>query len=129
MPSPFATWNPERDIWEINQGDLFSGRLGAFSGTWPRSGMTLNGCAFERPMSELAIDASESSLPHTPRDSGGAASEDMTLLPTPMAQQSGNSPQDHLAKKPGRTRVTDLGIMVANDLLRSGGRLPAQKPR
>lgn len=45
------------------------------------------------------------------------------LLPTPVAQPSGNTPEDHLRKKPGRRRVTDLSIMAENDLIRSGGRL------
>lgn len=45
------------------------------------------------------------------------------LLPTPMAQLSGNSPEDHLRKKPGRTQVTDLAVLVENDLMKTGGRL------
>lgn len=44
------------------------------------------------------------------------------LLPTPVAQPSGNSPADHLRKKPGRQIVTDLAIIVENDLILSGGR-------
>ena len=46
----------------------------------------------------------------------------MSLLPTPVAQPSGNSPEDHLRKKPGRQIVTDLAIIVENDLILSGGR-------
>lgn len=45
------------------------------------------------------------------------------LLPTPVAQPSGNSPEDHLRKKPGRTQVTDLAVMAENDLIHTGGRL------
>ena len=45
------------------------------------------------------------------------------LLPTPCAQQSGNTPENHLAKKPGRKVVTDLAILVENGLLESGGAL------
>lgn len=45
------------------------------------------------------------------------------LLPTPTAAQSGNTPENHLRKKPGRTRVTDLGIMAEHDLIRTGGRV------
>lgn len=47
----------------------------------------------------------------------------VTLLPTPVAQPSGNTPENHLRKKPGRQVVTDLAILVENDLLRTGGRL------
>ena len=49
-----------------------------------------------------------------------------TLLPTPTAQASGNSPEDHLRKKPGRSVVTDLAILTENDLLSSGGRMGRQ---
>lgn len=44
-------------------------------------------------------------------------------LPTPVAQPSGNTPDDHLRKKPGRKVVTDLAVLVENDLLRTGGKL------
>lgn len=46
------------------------------------------------------------------------------LLPTPVAQPSGNSPEEHLRKKPGRTVVTDLAILMENGLLPTGGRIP-----
>lgn len=45
------------------------------------------------------------------------------LLPTPVAQPSGNSPEEHLRKKPGREVVTDLAILAENGLIESGGRL------
>lgn len=41
-----------------------------------------------------------------------------------IAQPSGNSPTEHLRKKPGRDRVTDLAIIVENNLLPTGGLLP-----
>lgn len=47
----------------------------------------------------------------------------VTLLPTPVAQPSGNTPQDRLRKKPGREVVTDLAIIAENGLIESGGRL------
>lgn len=50
-------------------------------------------------------------------------SGDLTLLPTPVAQPSGNSPSEHLRKKPGREVVTDLAIIAENGLIGSGGRL------
>lgn len=49
--------------------------------------------------------------------------EALTLLPTPVAQPSGNTPENHLRKKPGRSVVTDLAILVENDLMKTGGRL------
>ena len=45
------------------------------------------------------------------------------LLPTPCAQQSGNTPKNHLANKPGRKVVTDLAILVENGLIETGGEL------
>lgn len=36
----------------------------------------------------------------------------MTLLPTPNAHPSGSTPEQHLARKPGRTQVTELSIVV-----------------
>ena len=49
------------------------------------------------------------------------------LLPTPVSQPSGNSPEEHLRKKPGRHVVTDLSIIAENGLFESGGR-PAPTP-
>ena len=43
------------------------------------------------------------------------------LLPTPVAQASGNSAEAHLRKKPGRTQVTDLGIIAREGLFTTGG--------
>ncbi|MEN0022016.1 MAG: DNA cytosine methyltransferase [Microbacterium sp.] len=48
---------------------------------------------------------------------------EFTLLPTPVAQPSGNTPEDHLRKKPGREVVTDLAIIAENGLIEFGGRL------
>lgn len=55
---------------------------------------------------------------------GPSLTQAVQLLPTPVAQPSGNSPAEHLRKKPGRERVTDLAIIVENDLLPTGGLLP-----
>ena len=55
---------------------------------------------------------------------GHSLTQAVQLLPTPVAQPSGNSPSEHLHKKPGRERVTDLAILVENDLLPTGGLLP-----
>ena len=55
----------------------------------------------------------------------GVAKE-LTLLPTPVAQHSGNTPENHLRKKPGREVVTDLAIITENNLLLTGGRTNPQ---
>ena len=100
-----ATWNPDKDYWETPQTDIF-GHSVAYSETLPKSGMTRNGQLFELATSGERTTAPESSL-----------------LPTPVAQPSGNSPEEHLRKKPGRKQVTDLSIIVENGLLETGGRL------
>lgn len=58
-----------------------------------------------------------------PRDDRASEAAGLTLLPTPVAQPSGNTPEDHLRKKPGREVVTDLAILAENGLIESGGRL------
>ena len=55
---------------------------------------------------------------------GHSLTQAVQLLPTPVAQPSGNTPGEHLRKKPGRERVTDLSIIVENGLLPTGGLLP-----
>lgn len=55
---------------------------------------------------------------------GHSLTQAVQLLPTPVAQPSGNTPSEHLRKKPGRERVTDLSILVENNLLPTGGLLP-----
>lgn len=56
------------------------------------------------------------------------AAKENQLLPTPVAQPSGNTPEDHLRKKPGRQVVTDLAVLTENGLLETGGRFKARGP-
>lgn len=194
MQQPLAKWNPARDVWEqaAGQESMFCGHLDVFSETFPTSGMTVNGVAYQLPPWEHRTHgtASSSSLPdemfrtplaqegekasfgvsaqarigqgrqpwltnqiadlallRTPTASevgGGMMHPDRCkaenktlrlasqmvelanpgqLLPTPVAQPSGNTPEDHLRKKPGRKVVTDLSILVENNLLETGGKL------
>ena len=58
-----------------------------------------------------------------PDYSSSRKDDGVALLPTPCAQQSGNTPENHLRKKPGRAVVTDLAILVENGLLETGGAL------
>ena len=68
-----ATWNSDRDLWETDQTSLFE-PLAVFSETWPTSGMTRNGTAYELPTSERhTADTESSSLLPTPAASQGAA--------------------------------------------------------
>ena len=101
MPQHIATWNPQTQLWETGQIDLFSEQSEPYSETFPTSGMTRNGQLF--PL--------QASGHHT------AGSEFLLLLPSPVAQQSGSSPEEHLRRKPGRTQVTDLAIIVEHGLM------------
>lgn len=111
MQRAIATWNAAEQIWETEATDLFSEKQVPYSAAWPTSGMTRNGQLTPLPTAS-----------HRAMDESG-----LLLLPTPVAQHSGNPPEVHLRKKPGRSRVTDLAIVVENGLLATGGLLP-QKP-
>lgn len=67
--------------------DLFSGLSGVYSETWPVSGMTRSGQAFELPtLVPPTSDTGCSSLP-TPRATRGGSSTEMErLLVTPNEQ-------------------------------------------
>ena len=105
---PTAIWNPAKDYWETTEVDIF-GHSAAYSATLPKSGSMRNGRLYERPtLAHHTTAPACSSLPGQ-------------VLPTPVAQPSGNSPEVHLRKKPGRVRVTDLSIIVENGLLETGG--------
>ena len=96
MPE-LATWNPERDVWETDQGDLISGHLAVFSGTWPTSGMTRSGVAYARPTSEPATD-----------DSG------CSYLPTPTVR---DFKDNRIRREPHRPNDTDTLSRALADLI------------
>lgn len=60
---------------------------------------------------------------------GTSLTDAIRLLPTPCAHPSGNTPENHLEKKPGRQVVTDLAVLVENGLLQTGGLLPTPTSR
>ena len=68
--------------------------------------------------------ASDHKAGRHPEGTGRSLTQAVQLLPTPVAQPSGNTTGEHLRKKPGRSRVTDLAVIVENDLLPTGGLLP-----
>ena len=77
MPKHLASWNQDRDVWEVDQMDLFSGRSDVFWETYPTQGMTRSGELFEHPTSAPRIAGKEFSLLPTPlsADSHGHATE------------------------------------------------------
>jgi hypothetical protein len=58
-------------------------------------------------------------------DGGASRLRDVVglLLPTPAAHDSHNTPENHLRKKPGRTMVTSLQVIVDHGLIPTGGRI------
>lgn len=115
----FAWFDPESCSWKTSQLSLLptqGGSSGTSSVTWPKQGTTQSGRAYERPTLVLPTRGNESSL-----------------LPTPVAQPDGKSPEAHLAMKArmGRTEPTSLEVVAkllptpqAHDC--HGGKTPAQ---
>jgi len=103
VPKLIAVWNPTRGIWEDPEGaiDLLSEHSEPFLETWPTSGMTRNGEAFELLTPGLHTgDSGSSSLP-TPLASDGERQSlaygrgnptlrgvTQALLPTPVVTDS-----------------------------------------
>ncbi|WP_242091507.1 hypothetical protein [Curtobacterium sp. DN_7.5] len=77
------------------------------------------------PTAQLAVNGG-SQHPEKRREGGHGptlADEVEHLLPTPAAHDSGNTPENHLRKKPGRSVVTSLQVLVDHDLIATGGRI------
>ena len=108
MLKHIAEWNPQTQLWETDQMDLFSERREPFSGTWPSSGMTRSGTLYLLPplVRLTSVIASGSSRPlptpmatdaDKPRRSpasiarGGGPKLLDALLPTPTAGDASSS--------------------------------------
>ena len=106
MPKQVAIWNSARDVWEIPQTEgFFCEHLDVFSETFPTSGMTASGAAYELPTWE----------PATP-GSGYLSSPDAALLPTVTTQDAANNggpSQFERNTPPLNTRVLMLGTPTA----------------
>jgi hypothetical protein len=102
VPKPVAIWNSARDVWETPQTEgLFCEHLDVYSETFPTSGMTVNGAAYELPTWEprTGDTGSLSLLPTvTASEATGAGSGPaktggdnlrtaVTLLPSPRASE------------------------------------------
>lgn len=69
---PIARWNPARDVWEVPDSEgLLCEHLDVFSGTFPTSGMTVDGSAYELPTWASRTDGSASSFLPTPAAADG----------------------------------------------------------
>lgn len=118
MPKRTATWNPQTQLWETDQADLFSGQQEPFSETWPTSGMTRSGALLPLPTSGHPTGESECS----------------SLLPTPNAsdtsKHSGHPPEKRVGHNLRLTDVTEhleKYRAVENGLLETGGLLPTPR--
>lgn len=79
---PIAVWNTARDVWEIPQTEgLFCEHLDVYSETFPTSGMTRNGMAYELPTWAPRMDGSGFSL--------------LPVLPTPTCRDH----KDHMIRR------------------------------
>lgn len=117
---PIAKWSPEFDCWVVapdsDQDSLFSVPSAVYSETFPISGMTRAGTAYEPPTSKPPMPGSGSSsaLP-TPRATrGGSGTETVKLLPSPDAYSAERGgPEDPEKRRAGGHSVT-LGDVAAH---------------
>ena len=65
LPELFATWDHESSYWKTSQLSLLGGSE-ELSGSWPRSGMTVNGIAYQLPVLALRTYVTGSGLLPTP---------------------------------------------------------------
>ena len=106
MPQPIAVWNRARGVWEVPETEnLICEHSELFSATWPTSGTTRNGWAYELPTSAPPMDASGSSL----------------LLPTPEAWEGERGPSAELGgvRPSGAKRAISLTSAAHHMLLRT----------
>lgn len=110
----FLIGYPDGEPWDMRR----PARPRKAQGGWPFSDSAGSGVLMPTPT------ASDHKAGRHQAGTGHSLTQAVQLLPTPVAQPSGNSPSEHLRKKPGRGRITDLAIIVENDLLPTGGLLP-----
>jgi len=105
-----AIWNGDREAWEnpLGEIDLFSTHSDVYLATWPSSGMTRNGSAYELPTPALHMV-----------DSGSSS---WLGLPTPMTSYSARTAEKWLEERRAgngqvRSIVSDLRIVIEEVLL------------
>src|SRR5262245_38564265 len=91
----FAKYDPATCSWRTSQASFLE-EWETFSGTWPRSGMTRNGTAYQRPTSARRTSANASGL----------------SLPTPSASEYGStqSPSPGAAVRPSLSQMARAGM-------------------
>jgi hypothetical protein len=87
-----AVWNTDLKLWTKPNEVLFSEHLELYSATWPTSGMTVSGVAYELPMQVHPTSVSESLLLRTPiagEAAGGAVSPEVAKARNQTLRLSG----------------------------------------
>ena len=105
MQKPTMEWNTQKKIWQyLTDNHLFE-LWGPFLGTWPTSGMTVNGQVFELPMLErLTADSEFLSSP---------------TLATPKARDSQPEGYEAGLRRSQPQLGTQLRAMVEGELIRT----------
>jgi len=112
VPAPLANWNRARDVWETSHShiDLFSELSAVYSATWPTSGMTRDGVAYELPMPAPLMD-----------DSGFSSSPGRNLATPTASIATGGPPQDSHGKRDLRLDMVQLLKTPTSQLAVNGG--------
>ena len=114
----FLTGHPAGEPWQLRGLAASAEAQGRRAFSEPRGSDRAPGALIHTPT------ASDHKAGRHQAGTGMSLSQAVQMLPTPVAQPSGNSPEAHLRKKPGRAQVTDLAIIAENGLLATGGLLP-----
>src|SRR5690625_1855509 len=95
-PEPIATWNPARSAWETTERAL-CGHSALYSQTWPTSGMTRRGQAYELPTWE------------PPTDDSASLSSPGPLMGTPTPWEQRGTPERN-AHEPRRASLLPMQV-------------------
>ncbi|GAA2662958.1 hypothetical protein GCM10010307_82470 [Streptomyces vastus] len=106
-PTPFATWNPARGVWETHPVNPACGHWACYSRTWPTSGTTRAGRAYA-PLTSAprTVESASSSLP------GQQHPQNEPLLKTPTANLGSNGGSQH----PDRRKAGGHGPTLADEI-------------
>jgi hypothetical protein len=98
-----VTWNPQREVWETSQMDLFCEQPEPFAETWPTSFTTRAGRLYRLPPLELPTDENESSSSPT--------------LPTPQAASVRSSRRAMVENRQWTHPALEQAIEIAQGIL------------
>jgi hypothetical protein len=114
----FAKYDRDSFSWKTPQYSLLED-LEPYSETWPKSGMTRNGCAFQRPTAAPTISARESGFLPTPTTiEGGTLIEAVSARtwPTPAARDYRSPNKKSYSERGGGKKGEQLPNSVGGQL-------------